>query len=63
MLLASSDVLGPVAGVRLLVVEQPADAELLGGSAVPAGPVPGAGGLVAEDAVQVVAVLSLLGRV
>lgn len=57
MLLASSDVLGPVAGVSLLVVEEAADAELLSGGAVPAGPVAGAGGLVPEDAVEPVAVL------
>lgn len=57
MLLASGDVLGPVAGVSLLVVEEAADAELLSGGAVPAGPVAGAGGLVPEDAVEPVAVL------
>ena len=42
VLLASYDVLWPVAGVCVLVVEQAADAELLGGGAVPAGPVAGA---------------------
>ena len=63
MFLASGDVLWPVAGVCLLVVEEAADAELLGGGPVPAGPVAGARGLVAEDAVQPVAVLRALGRV
>ena len=63
MFLASGDVLWPVAGVCLLVVEEAADAELLGRGPVPAGPVAGAGGLVAEDAVQPVAVLRALGRV
>ena len=63
MFLASGDVLWPVAGVCLLVVEEAADAELLGGRPVPAGPVAGARGLVAEDAVQPVAVLRALGRV
>lgn len=57
MLLASLDVLGPVAGPGLLVVQQTADAELLGRGAVPAGPVPRAAGLVAEDPVEPVAVL------
>ena len=63
VLLAADYVLGPVAGVGVLVVEEAADAELLGGGAVPAGPVPGAGGLVAEDAVQPVAVLSADGGI
>lgn len=57
MLLASGNVLGPVAGVGLLVVEQAADAELLSGGAVPAGPVASAGCLVSEDSVEPVAVL------
>ena len=63
MFLAASHVLRPVAGVGLLVVEQPADAELLRGGAVPAGPVASAGGLVTEDPVEPVAVLRALGRV
>lgn len=57
MLLAAADVLRPVTGVGLLVIEQTADTELLSGRAVPAGPVAGAGRLVAEDAVQPVTVL------
>lgn len=57
MLLTSLDVFGPVAGPGSLVVEQATYAELFSGGAVPAGPVPGAGGLVPEDAVQPVAVL------
>lgn len=57
MLLTSLDVLGPVAGPGPFVVEQATYAELLGGGAVPASPVSGAGSLVAEDPVQPVAVL------
>lgn len=57
MLLTSLDVLGPIAGPGPFVVQQAAYAELLGGGAVPAGPVPGAGSLMAEDPVQPVAVL------
>ena len=60
MLLAAGHILGPVAGVGLLVVEQPADTELLRGGAVPAGPVASAGRLVAEYSVQPVAVLRAL---
>jgi hypothetical protein len=56
MLLTSNDILGPIASVRFFVVEETSDAELLGGGAVPAGPVARAGGLVAEDAVQPLAV-------
>ena len=63
MFLTSRHVLGPVAGVSLLVVEQSPDAELLGGGAVPASPVAGAGRLVTEDTVQPVAVLRALGRI
>lgn len=63
MLLAALDVLGPVARVRVLVVQQSADAQLLGGGAVPARPVPGARRLVAEYAVQPVAVVSGYGAV
>ena len=63
VLLAAGNVLRPVASVSLLVVEQAANAELLGGGAVPAGPVTCAGGLVPEDAVQPVAVLGALRRV
>ena len=63
MFLAASHVLRPVAGVGLLVVEQPADTELLRGGAVPAGPVASAGRLVAEYSVQPVAVLGALGGI
>lgn len=38
MFLASSDILGPVARVSFLVVEEAADAKLLGRGAVPASP-------------------------
>ena len=63
MLLAAGHVLGPVAGVGLLVVEEAADAKLLRGRPVPAGPVAGARRLMPEDAVQPVAVLSALRRI
>lgn len=63
MFLAVVDVFGPVARVRFLVVEEAADAELFGGGAVPARPVTGAGGFVAEDAVQPLAVFGLYSRV
>lgn len=58
MFLATLDVLGPVAGVRVLVVQESANAQLLGGRTVPAGPVPGARSLVTEYAVQPVTVVS-----
>lgn len=57
MLLTSLDVFGPVARPGSLIVKQTTYAQLFGGGAVPAGPVPGAGGLVAEDTVQPIAVL------
>lgn len=57
MFLASFNVIRPVARPRLFVIEKPADAELLGGGSVPARPVPRAGGLVAEDSVEPVAVI------
>ena len=63
MFLAASNILRPVAGVGLLVVEQSTNAELLGGRSVPAGPVARAGSLVAKDAVEPVAVLSALWRI
>ena len=63
MLLAAGHVLGPVAGVGLLVVEEATDAKLLRGRPVPAGPVAGARRLVPEDAVQPVAVLGALRRI
>jgi len=63
MFLAASNILRPVAGVSLLVVEQSTNAELLGGCSVPAGPVASAGGLVAEYSVQPVTVLRAEGRI
>lgn len=57
MLLTTVNVLRPVTRVGVLIVQKPSDAKLLRGGAVPAGPVPGAGGLVAKDTVQPVAVL------
>lgn len=51
MFLTAVNIFWPVAGVGVLVVEQASDAELFRGGPVPASPVPGAGGLVPEDAV------------
>ena len=63
MFLAASNILRPVAGVSLLVVEQSTNTELLGGGSVPAGPVASAGGLVPEYSVQPVTVLRALGGI
>lgn len=63
MFLASGNVLRPITGMCLLVVEEAADTELLGSGTVPARPVPGARRLVTEDAVQPVTVLSALRRI
>jgi len=63
MFLAAGNILRPVAGVSLLVVEQSTNTELLGGGSVPAGPVASAGGLVAEYSVQPVTVLRALGGI
>ena len=63
VLLAAGDLAGPVAVVRFFVVEQTAGAELLGGGAVPAGPVADAGLFVAEDSVLPVAHSRADGRV
>jgi len=61
--LAAGNILRPVAGVSLLVVEQSTNAELLRGGSVPAGPVASAGGLVPEYSVQPVTVLRALGGI
>lgn len=63
MFLAAGNILRPVTGVSLLVVEQSTNAELLRGGSVPAGPVAGAGGLVPEYSVQPVTVLRALGGI
>lgn len=57
MFLAAVNVLGPVAGVGVLVVQQTADAQLLCGGTIPAGPVARTRCLVSEDTVQPVAML------
>ena len=57
MFLTPIDILGPVTGVGVLIVQQTTDAQLFSGGSIPAGPVPRAGRLVAEDAVQPVTVL------
>lgn len=56
MLLAAVHIFGPIAAVRILVVQQSADAQLLGGRSVPAGPVARARSFMAENAVQPVTV-------
>lgn len=58
MLLTTAHVLRPVTSMGVLVVEETTDTELFGGSAVPAGPVPGAGGFVAKDAIEPITVFS-----
>jgi hypothetical protein len=58
VLLAALDIVWPVARVSLLAVKKTSDAKLLGGGSVPAGPVAGARGLVSENTIQPVAVLS-----
>lgn len=63
MLLTAINILGPVTGVSILVVQQTTDAELFSGSAVPAGPVASAGSFVPEDTVQPVAMLRANWRV
>jgi len=63
MFLAAGNILRPVTGVSLLVVEQSTNAELLRGGSVPAGPVAGTGGLVSEYPVQPVTVLRALGGI
>jgi hypothetical protein len=63
MFLAASNILRPVAGVSLLVVEKSTNTELLCGGSVPAGPVASAGGLVPEYSVQPVTVLRALGGI
>jgi len=63
MFLAARHILGPVAGMGLLVVKESSNAELLCCCPVPAGPVARAGSLVAEDAIEPVAVLSALWRI
>lgn len=63
MFLTSIHVLWPVARSRVLVIQQPSDAKLLGGRSIPTGPVSRAAGLVAEDTVQPVTVLPRNGSV
>ena len=57
VLLASSYILWPVTCMRLLIVQEAADAELLSGCAVPAGPVAGARSLMAKNSIQPVTVV------
>lgn len=63
MFLAVVDILRPIAGVSLLVVQQTADAKLFNRRTIPTGPEPCARSLVSEDSVQPVAVLCLDGVV
>lgn len=60
VLLTSGNILRPVTGMSLLVVQQTTNTELFGGSSIPAGPVPGTGRLMSKDAIQPVTVLSAL---
>lgn len=55
MLLTTIDIFRPIAAVGILIVQQAADAKLLRGGAIPAGPIACARCLMAEDAVQPVA--------
>lgn len=55
--LTAVNILWPIAGVSVLIVQKTTNAELLRSSSVPACPIAGAGRLVAEDAVQPIAVL------
>jgi len=61
MLLATSNILRPVTGMGLLIVEQTSDAELFRGGSIPAGPVSGARGLMTKYSIQPVAMLGALG--
>lgn len=55
MLLTTIYIFRPIAAVGILIVQQTADAKLLRGGTIPAGPIACAGGLMPEDAVQPVA--------
>lgn len=57
MFLAPFDILGPVAAMRILIVQQSTDAQLLCGRSIPARPVPRAARLMPEYSVQPIAVL------
>jgi hypothetical protein len=57
VLLTPVNILGPVAAVGILVVQQTANAQLFGGRSVPTGPISGAGCFMAEYTVQPVTVL------
>ncbi len=63
MLLTASNILRPVAGVSLLVIQEAADAELFCRGSIPASPVACARGLVSENPVQPVAMLGALWRI
>lgn len=57
MFLATLDIFWPITGPRALIVQQSTNAKLLGSGSVPTGPVPRAGCLMPENAVEPVAVL------
>jgi len=56
--LATSYILRPVTCMCFLIVQKASNAELLSGSAIPAGPVPGARCLMTKDTIEPVAVIS-----
>jgi hypothetical protein len=57
VLLASLDIVWPVARVSLFAVEETANAQLFSGSSIPARPIAGARSLMPENAIEPVAVL------
>ena len=63
MFLTSLDILRPVAGVSIFVVEKSTDTKLFSGSSVPTGPVASAGGLVTKDAIKPITVFSADRRI
>lgn len=63
MFLAAVNILGPIAAVCIFVVQQAADAQLLGSCAIPAGPVACARCLVAKYAIQPVTMFGGYGTI
>lgn len=63
MFLASFNIFWPVARPRSFVIKKSTNAELFGGSSVPACPIPGARCLMSKDTIEPVTMLSLDGRV
>jgi len=63
MLLTASNILRPVTSVSFFVVKKTSDTKLFCGCAVAASPIPWAGCLVTEDAIQPVAVFGTDGGI